>query len=90
MTWKVQFSGNADKFLEANRVKREEIFKLIRSAIKKFQGENINLDIKKLKGPWTGFYRIRKGRLRVILEFDFDTLSIFIEEIDWRGSAYKK
>lgn len=89
MTWRLLFSRNAEKFLEANDVKREEIFELARKAVKKFQGEDTNLNIKKLKGSWMDFYRIRKGKLRVILEFDFEALTVFIENIDWRGNAYK-
>lgn len=82
-------SKNAHKFLNANRIAKEEVFELLRKAIKKFQGEDINVDIKKLKGKWSGFFRIRKGKLRILAEFDFDNFSILIEEIDWRGGAYK-
>ena len=46
------------------------------------------IDIKKMKGEWKGFYRIRKGKWRIIAEFDFDNNSVFIENIDWRGNIY--
>lgn len=82
-------SRNADKFLKTNHIAKEGVFELLRKAVKKFQGEDINVDVKKLKGKWAGFCRIRKGKLRIIAEFDFDDTSIFIEEIDWRGGAYK-
>lgn len=89
MTWEISFSKDAHKFLERNHIAEEEIFELVRKTIKKFQGEDINIDIKKLKGRWFGFFRIRKGKLRIITEFNFDNLSALIEEIDWRGGVYK-
>ncbi|MBI4087684.1 MAG: type II toxin-antitoxin system RelE/ParE family toxin [Candidatus Liptonbacteria bacterium] len=89
MNWNVSFTSRALKFLDANKISNEEIFELVRKALRKFRGENINIDVKKLKGEWVGFYRIRKGNLRVIAEFDFDNRSILVEVIDWRGGVYK-
>ncbi|RLF04969.1 MAG: type II toxin-antitoxin system RelE/ParE family toxin [Thermoprotei archaeon] len=89
MIWKIELSSDAYKFLKRNKIPKEKIFELIRKAIRKFQGKKINIDIKKLKGKWLGFYRIRKGKLRVICEFNFDKFSVLIEEIDWRGGVYK-
>jgi len=56
MTWKIELSSNAYKFLKRNKIPKEKIFELIRKAIRKFQGEKVNIDIKKLKGEWFGFY----------------------------------
>ena len=89
MNWRIYISKNAGKFLEKSQFTREEVDDLIRKAIHYFQGERINLDIKKLKGKWAGFYRIRRGRIRIIAEFNFDNSVVFIEEIDWRGNIYK-
>ena len=89
MNWSIAFSKQAEKFLEKNTFSRKDIFELIRSALKKFQGEKVNIDIKKLKGEWEGFHRIRKGKARIIAEFNFDDSSIFVEVIDWRGEVYK-
>ena len=41
-----------------------------------------------MKGQWQNFYRTRKGKWRLIALFDFDTNSVFIENIDWRGNIY--
>ena len=92
MRWRVLLGRDADRFLISNKTKigEEEIFDLIRKSLLKFRGENINIDIKKLKGEWEGFFRIRKGELRVIVEFDFENFTALIEQIDWRGNAYKK
>lgn len=89
MNWRVEFSPRAEKFLERNNISREKIFELIRDALRKFGGEDININIRKLKGRWEGFHRIRKGDLRIIAEFNFDSFSVLIEVIDWRGGAYK-
>ena len=35
------------------------------------------------------FHRIKVGKMRIIAEFNFDMQKIYIEVIDWRGSAYK-
>lgn len=88
-SWRIDFSANSLKFLKQNNL--EEIFVIdkIKLALRKFQGENINIDIKKLGGQWDGFYRIRSGKLRIIVEFRFENYSAYIEAIDWRGSAYK-
>lgn len=89
MNWDIAFSKQAEKFLDKNMISRKDVFELTRSALKKFQGEKVNIDVKKLKREWEGFHRIRKGEARIIAEFDFDNLSVFVEVIDWRGGAYK-
>ena len=89
MKWSILLSRNANEFLIRNKVNEEEIFNLVRKSLLKFSGENVNVNIRKLDGVWAGFYRIRKGKLRVIVEFNFYNFSAFIEQIDWRGSVYK-
>lgn len=89
MSWRLDTSKDAEKFLAKNELTIVEVRELIGRAIRYFQREDINVDIKKLTGKWKGFYRVRSGRIRIIAEFDFDHLVVFIEEIDWRGNAYK-
>ncbi|MDP2950808.1 MAG: hypothetical protein Q8N55_00315 [bacterium] len=90
MNWKFHLSKEVDKFLAKNRISKEEVFEIVSKAIKKLQGEDINVDIKKLKGEWLGFYRCRVGDIRVIFEIDFDERSVFMERIDYRGGVYRK
>ena len=89
MNWRVDFSKDALKFLDQNNLEEGFIVDKIKFALRKFKGEDINIDIKKLKGDWEGFYRIRFGKLRIIVEFQFETYRAYIDKIDWRGNVYK-
>lgn len=89
MNWRIYTSKNAEKFVEKNEISKGEIFEFIELAIRYFRGERTNLDISKLKGKWAGFYRIRRGRIRIIAEFNFENSVVFIEVVDFRGGAYK-
>ena len=89
MNWRVDFSKDALKFLDQNNLKEDFIIDKIKFALRKFKGEDINIDIKKLKGEWEGFYRIRFGKLRIIVEFQFEICGAYIDKIDWRGNVYK-
>jgi len=90
MRWVVGFTRDAEKFLGRNHMERERVLDLIGLAIRKFSGEVANVNIKKLKGAWRGYYRIKRGDLRIIASFDFERAHALIEHIDWRGSAYKE
>lgn len=89
MILNVIFSKQGEKFLKNKEVSREEIFIIISKAVRKLRGESVNINIKKLRGEWLGFFRIRIGKIRIIAEFDFDNQSVFIEVIDTRGNVYK-
>jgi mRNA interferase RelE/StbE len=88
MNWQIAFHRRALKFLEVNKISQNEIIEIVKKALKKFRGEKINIDIAKLKGEWLGFHRIKIGKMRIIAEFNFDKKKVYIEVIDWRGSAY--
>lgn len=89
MNWRIDFSADSLKFLNRNNLTEDFIIDKIKLVLRKFNGEDINIDIKKLGGKWEGFYRIRSGKLRIITEFQFEHYRANIEEIDWRGNAYK-
>ena len=89
MNWRIDFSANSLKFLKQNNLEENLIIDKIRLTIRKFKGENVNINVKKLSGEWEGFYRIRSGRLRIIVEFQFGQNRAYLEKIDWRGNAYK-
>ena len=89
MNWRIDFSANSLKFLKQNNLEENFIIDKIRLTVRKFKGENVNINVKKLSGGWEGFYRIRSGRLRIIVEFQFEQNRAYLEKIDWRGNAYK-
>jgi mRNA-degrading endonuclease RelE of RelBE toxin-antitoxin system len=89
MNWKITLSREAVKFLTDSRVKESIVVDKVTLAIRKLRGEDVNIDIKKLKGDWEGFYRIRYGKVRILLDFEFEEYRVHIERIDWRGGAYK-
>jgi len=89
MNWAIKLSKQASKFLEKNH-KEEQIIKVVlRKGIKKLGGDNVNIDLKKLKAGWLGFYRIRQNKVRIIFAANFETKTIFVEAIDFRGNVYK-
>jgi len=88
-TWQVDFSKSSLKFLIKNNLSEGYIIERIKLALRKFKREEVNIDIKKLRGKWKGFYRIRDGKLRIIAEFQFEEFRIYVDQVDWRGQVYK-
>ncbi|HUW21044.1 MAG TPA: type II toxin-antitoxin system RelE/ParE family toxin [Candidatus Bathyarchaeia archaeon] len=88
MNWKIGFSRDAEKFLKQENLRSETVAEII-NFLKKMKGESVSVDVKKLKGDWQGFYRIRKGKLRIIFELNFQEHSIYVARIDQRGKVYK-
>ena len=88
MTWTIEYSRDADRFIQTEGI-QGEVTKQIQGFLKRLMGESINIDVKKLKGEWQGYFRIRKGRLRIIFSIDTSHRSLYIERIDFRGDAYK-
>ena len=63
MKWKINYFRDAEKFIKRENIRgetREELAKFI----KRMKNKDINVDVKKLKGSWAGYYRIRKGKER--------------------------
>ena len=87
---KIKLSNSADKFLKKNKIKDEELIFLLQKFIKFLKGEIINLDVKKMKGKWKGAYRIRVGKIRIIIFPNLDQNEFFIDRIDFRGNIYKE
>ncbi|KJR40284.1 hypothetical protein MCHI_003826 [Candidatus Magnetoovum chiemensis] len=52
--------------------------------------EDVNLDLKQLKGSNKGEYRIRTGKIRIIFTFEKNEIFVvFVEEVSFRADAYK-
>ena len=89
MNWSINFSKDSLESLECYHCKEDFIIDKIKLSLRKFKGENTNINIKRLKGNWEGFYRIRSGKLRIIAEFQFEHCRVYIDRVDWRGNVYK-
>jgi mRNA interferase RelE/StbE len=89
MKWNVDFSPDSLKFLARNHISELEIIEKVRLALLKFDGKDVSIDIRKTKGKWAGFHRIRTGKLRILAAFYFSAKEVFVDTIDWRGNVYK-
>lgn len=89
MTWSINYSKSSNKFLEKQPQIKNEIFDEINKFIRKLNGETVNINFKKLTGDWDGFYRIRKGKIRIVVKVNKSESAVIIFDIDFRGSIYK-
>ena len=88
MKWEISFSGDAEKFMKRENLRSKAIAEITKF-LRRMKGESVSVDVKKLKGDWEGFYRIRKGRLRIIFDLNFAEHRIHVSTIDQRGGVYK-
>ncbi len=91
---KIIYLKKADKFLRKNKniLTEEVVDNLVILAIKKKIFDlDVNIDVKNLKGELQGKYRIRKGKIRIIIEIEEDEVIIqtIIDDINFRGEIYK-
>ena len=87
--WQIELSRQADKFAKKENIEDDEILNLVKRVINYSKGLDENIDVKKMKGKWKGYYRIKIGKVRMILRIDFKNKSAFIDKIDFRGNIYK-
>ena len=90
----IKFRKQALKFLQ--KTNPEDVKKLqlpIKQLLMSIEDKGIIpfsfLDIKKLKGKWEGFYRLRVGTIRVIFTVNIDNSYLEIYTIGTRGDVYK-
>ena len=88
MIWNVEYSKRAHSFIEEHGM-RDKVKESIKNFILRITGSNINIDVKKLNGEWSGYYRIRKGKVRIIVKTDIESGTIFVDIVDFRGNVYK-
>jgi mRNA interferase RelE/StbE len=89
--WKYEFSRTALKSLNTFPQKdRLLIEKKIKNIGDWFDDKaNLTADIRKLRGEWEGFYRLRVGKSRIIFSIDEENEIIRIHDIGYRGNIYK-
>ncbi len=90
----IKFRKNAIKFLEkANTEDAAKIQEKLNQLLIFAEEQGIipftDLDIKKMKGDWEGFYRLRIGKIRIIFIVNMDLGEIQIYTIGVRGDVYK-
>jgi mRNA interferase RelE/StbE len=88
MSWNVEYSKRANNFIEKHGMS-DKIRESIKDFILRITGSNSNIDVKKLKGEWCGYCRIRKGKGRIIVKPDIESRTIFVDAVDFRGNVYK-
>lgn len=91
----IKFHKRAIKFLEKlNSEEIERIREQLNQLFLSVEEQGIipftELDIKKMKGDWEGFYRLRIGKIRIIFTVDIDLNDLEIYAIGVRGDIYKK
>ena len=87
--WQIKLSKHAKNFVEQERIEDDRILGLMKRFVNYLYGHTENIDVKKMKGAWKGYHRIRIGKIRIILKTDFEKHVIFIDRIDFRGNIYK-
>lgn len=95
MDLKINYSKQALKFLKKNTgiLDLEKVRELIsKSARRILAKEDVNIDLKPLKGSYAGNYRIRYRDIRIIFELDSNRWLVwaFVKDIDFRGNIYNK
>jgi len=86
---KIELSKQADRFAEKEGITDDEIVSMIQKFINYSKGLDINIDVKRMKGKWKGYHRIRIGKIRMLLRMNIKERTIFIDRIDNRGSVYR-
>ncbi|NOZ62413.1 MAG: type II toxin-antitoxin system RelE/ParE family toxin [Calditrichaeota bacterium] len=89
----IKFSSSARKFIEKSGKREQEKIRLkIKMLLQTIEESGFipfqELHIRKLKGEWQGFYRMRIGAIRVIFRIDREQRVIYVYDIDYRGSVY--
>ena len=90
----VKFRKQAVKFLQkANSENVAKIQNQLNQLLIAIEQQGIipftELDIKKMRGDWEGFYRLRVGKMRVIFIVDFDSAELEVYTVGTRGDVYK-
>jgi len=88
MKWEINYSRDAENFLKKEDIRDDVRTDLIRF-LRRMKGEKSNVDVKKLKGAWDGYYRLRKGEIRIIFDLDYERRTLFVEKIDFRSKIYR-
>lgn len=87
MKWTIDYSGRAGKFIQKQGI-GEATRSLLKDLILRINGQSVNLDLKKLRGKWDGYLRIRRGDIRIIVKVHKKEKRLYVDKVDFRGSVY--
>ena len=87
--WKIEVRKQADKFNKKENIEDKEIVSLMQKFINYAKGMDESINANKMKGKWKGYYRIKAGKIRIILKVNFTERKIYMDRIDFRGDVYK-
>ncbi|NPA11913.1 MAG: hypothetical protein GXO62_06695 [Epsilonproteobacteria bacterium] len=91
MKLEIQYTKKAYKAIDKKIITKKECNDLVIKAIKKIvKNEDINIDLKRLKGDLKNYYRIRYKKVRILFKIENKKIEIVavIEDIDFRGNIY--
>jgi mRNA-degrading endonuclease RelE of RelBE toxin-antitoxin system len=94
MNLEILYLKKADRFFIKNShtISKEKTNELIIKSIKKILiNEDVNIDVKQLKGVHQKYYRIRSRKVRILFELINNKIKVtaIVNDIDFRGSIYK-
>jgi len=88
LEFKIVYHKRSLKFL--NKIvqnKAKQIIEKLENLQKNPPKENVN--VTKLSGEIKDVYRLRVGKIRILYQLDFENKTIYIFDINFRGSIYK-
>jgi len=88
MTWGIDYSKDAYKFIQKNELE-DDVSGELKKFLLRLKGIGVNIDLKKLVGDWAGYYRLRKGDIRIIFAINKQEKALYVEKVDLRGKVYK-
>ncbi len=87
--YQVALSNQADKKIKSGLLSEDTLFNLLDSFIDSVKGIDTTSDVIKLSGKWKGCYRIRYGKLRIVIKVDFSKKYILVKKIGARKNVYR-
>lgn len=88
MTWRIDYSKDAYKFIQKSKIE-DDVSSELKKFLLRLKGIDVNINLKKLVGEWEGYYRLRKGNLRIIFSISKQEKALYVEKVDLRGKVYK-
>ncbi len=93
MGWRIRIHRRANRFLESlSEDRRRSVEEKLRELVDSLERGVLpyqRLDIRRLKGEWESFLRLRVGDIRIIFRIGFESKIIYIYHIHYRESVYK-